>query len=201
MKTPTSSDPFWDELGIEWTAIQPDNAVVAPRLEARIHRQSMLINRGLIVGLLAALTSALVSAFCIWIGWHTGEWNFVIRGIAFAVIAGILSLGITALLRVRSGGGPQSLSEMLGLSISRLRKALWLTRLGFAACGITALLGVAGTMVRTHLSRPPAMSPLVDLALLAVLALGLFLYGRRAQSDLRKYTQLRHILVGRTEEK
>lgn len=200
MKTPTPSDPFWDELGIEWTAIQPESAVIMPRLQARIRRQSMLINGSLIVGLLAAVGAVLVSAYCIWIGWHTGAWNFVIRGIAFAAMAAIASLAISALLRVRAGDGLQSLSEMLDLTIARLRKAFWITRLGFAACGITALLGLAGTAVRTHLSRPPALSPFVDLALIALLALALFFYGRRVQRDLGKYTQLRQLLAEQREE-
>jgi membrane protein implicated in regulation of membrane protease activity len=194
------SDPFWDELGIEWTAIQPKGAVIASRLQARVRRQSNLINGALIVGLLAAVGAALMSAYCIWIGWHTGAWNFVLRGVAFAAIVVIVSLAVSALLRVRGDDGLLSLSKMLNLAIARSRKALWITRLGFAACGITALLGLAGTAVRTHLSRPPALSPFVDLALLAVLAIALFLYGRYVQSDLRKYTQLKQILVEEWEQ-
>lgn len=200
MKILTPSDPFWDELGIQWTAIQPESAVIMPRLQARIRHQTMLINGGLLFGMLAAFGAVLVGAYCIWIGWHTGAWNFVIRGVAFAAIAASIWLAISALLRIRAGEAPLSLSQMLDLTIARLRKAFWLTRVGFAACGITALLGLAGTAVRTHLSRPPALSPFADLALLAALALGLFLYGRRIQRDLRKYTQLKHILAEQKEE-
>lgn len=200
MKTISPPDPFWDELGIAWTAIHPDSALITARLQARIRRQTLLINAGLVLGLLMAAAAALIGAYCIWIGWRNGAWNFVLRGVAFAAIAAILSLAISALLDVRAGGGLRPLSEMLDFAIVRSRKALRVTRLGFAACGITALLGMVGTAVRTHLSRPPALYPLVDLALLAMLSLGLFLYSRRVQADLRKYLQLRRVLVEEKEE-
>src|SRR4029078_2476037 len=36
-------DAYWDELGIAWCAIKPEVNVIAPRLKARLRRQSLLI--------------------------------------------------------------------------------------------------------------------------------------------------------------
>jgi len=189
------SDPFWGELGVSWTAIHPEIEVILPRLQQRIRHQSALINASLILGVPAALAALALGIDCIWIGWTTRAWNFVPRGMAFLAIAATMSLAIRSLLQVRAGGGLQSVSEMLDVAIARSRKTLLAIRLGYCACGLAALFGLVGTAIRTRQSRPPALSPIFDLALLALFVLGLFLYGRRIQADLRNYTLLRDLLV------
>jgi hypothetical protein len=199
MKTLSPSDPFWDELGVAWTAIHPEIAVIMPRLQARIRRQSVLITAGLILGPPAVIAALIAGVDCIWVGWKTGAWNFMLRGAAFLAIAAIVSLAMRSLLHVRAGGGLQSVPEMLDFAIARSRKTLLAIRLGYYACGLAALFGLVGTAIRKHLSRPPALSPFIDLALLAVFVLGLFFYGRRIQGDVRKYTLLRRLLIEEKE--
>lgn len=188
-------DPFWDELGVAWAAINPEIAVIMPRLRARIRRQSILITASLILGAPLGIAAFVLGAYCIWIGCTTGAWNFVTRGVALVAIAAILSLAMRSLWHVRAAGGVRSVTDMLDFAIARSKKTLFAVRLGFCACGGAALLGLLGAAIRTHLSRPPALSPLIDLALLAIFALGLFQYGRRIQSDLSKYRYLKRVLA------
>lgn len=193
MKTPP--DPFWDELGVAWAAISPDITVIMPRLQSRLRRHSILITASLILGLPLSLAGFLLGVYTIWIGWTTGASNFVTRGISLLAIATILSFAMSALLRVRAGGDSLALSGMLDLAIARAQKTLVAIRLGICACGVAALLGVVGAAMRIQLSRPPALSPLVDLAILAIFALGLFFYGRRISGGLAKYRYLKGVLV------
>jgi hypothetical protein len=191
----TPPDRFWDELGVEWAAINPEITVILPRLQSRLRRQSNFITAILILGLPLSLAAFVLGIYTIWIGWTTGAWNFVTRGVAFVAIAAILSLAISALLRVRTGGDAQPLSHMLDFAITRTEKTLFAIRLGFYASGVTALFGLVGTAIRMHLSRLPALSPLVDLSVLAIFALGLFFYCRRTQGDLAKYRYLKRVLA------
>lgn len=191
----TPPDPFWDELGVAWAAINPDIAVIMPRLQSRLRRHSILITASLILGLPLSLGGFLLGIYTLWIGWTTGASNFVTRGISLVAIATILSFAMSSLLRVRAGGDSLALSEMLDLAIARAQKTLVAIWLGICACGVAALLGLVGTAMRTRLSGPPALSPLIDLAILAILALGLFFYGRRISGDLAKYRYLKGALV------
>jgi hypothetical protein len=84
---------------------------------------------------------------------------------------------------------------MLDFAITRTEKTLFAIRLGFYASVVTALFGLVGTAIRMHQSRPPALSPLVDLSVLAIFALGLFFYRRRTQGDLAKYRYLKRVLA------
>jgi len=52
-----------------------------------------------------------------------------------------------------------------------------------------------GTAIRTHLGRPPKLSPIVDLVVLALIALVLFLYGRQVKGKLEKYRTLKRALA------
>lgn len=194
MTTP-SPDPFWDELGVAWAAINPEISIIMPRLQARIRRQSIFNTAGLILGLPLSLGAFVLGAYSIWIGWINGAWNFVTRGVALVAIAAILSLAMWSMRHFNSGGRARSLSDMLDFAIARSEKTLFAIRLGFYACGVAALLGLVGTAIRARLSRLPALSPLIDLAVLALFALGLFLYARRIESDLAKYRYLKRVLV------
>jgi len=191
----TPPDPFWDELGVAWSAINPDIDVIMPRLQSRLRRHSILITASLVLGLPLSLAGFLLGVYTIWIGWTSGASHFVTRGISLVAIATILSFAMLSLLRVRAGGDSLALSEMLDLAISRAEKTIVAIRLGICACGVAAFLGLVGTVMRAQISRPPALSPLFDLAILAILALGLFLYGRRTTSDLAKYRHLKGVLM------
>jgi hypothetical protein len=187
-------DAYWDELGVTWIAMDPDIKVVSPLLEARLRSQSRWITAGLWLGLPASAVGLLLAVFTIWIGWSSGTWNFAIRGIAMGAIATIFAIGVASLLPMRAGDATRSLPEMIDLAIGRARRSLLLIRLGLFACAIAAISGGVGTAIRVHLTGPPRMSPLVDLAVLALAALVLFVGSRPIKLDLEKYKALQRAL-------
>jgi hypothetical protein len=191
----TSSDPYWDELGVAWCAINPQVDVIMPRLRSRLRRQSLLIMAGLVLGLPLCVAGFLLGAFTIWRGWTTGTWNFVTRGVTLVAISALLSIALSRLLPVRAGDDARALSEMIDLAIARAARTLMTIRLGLYACAVAALLGLLGTVIRTYSARPPAMSPIVDLAVLAIFAMGLFFYGRNTRIHLEKMKHLKRALA------
>jgi hypothetical protein len=193
MTAPT--DAYWDELGIAWCAINPDINVIIPRLKSRLRRQSFLIIASVVIGILLAAGGFLTGVVAIWKGWTTDTWNFVTRGIAILAISVLLSIAVSLLLPVRASGDAKALAEMIDLAIARAGRTLKTIRLGFYACAVAAVLGLAGTAIRAHFSRLPALSPVIDLAALAMFALGLFLYARHTRINLAKYNCLRKALA------
>jgi hypothetical protein len=190
----TSDDAYWDELGVAWRAVKPEINVVAPRLKTRLRRQSLLITASLVTGLPVSAAGLLLGAFTIWSGWTTGTWNFVTRGFAIGAVSTMLAIALSLLLPVRASDTARALSEMIDLAIARAQRLLVTIRLGLCACVVAATLGFVGTAIRSYLTRPPRMSPLVDMAVLAVFALGLFFYGRHIEVSIGKLRALRHAL-------
>jgi hypothetical protein len=189
------SDAYWDELGIAWRAIKPEINVLMPRLQARLHRQSLFISLGLIAGLPLSGAGFILGLFAIWSGWTSGTWNFVIRGIAIGVISIILGVATSLLVPVRANKAARAFSDMIDLSIARSQRILLTLRLAFCACVVAAVLGLMGSVVRTQLTRPPHLSPIVDVMVLALCALGLDLYSRQIKLGLEKMRYLRRTLV------
>jgi hypothetical protein len=189
-----SSDAYWDELGVAWCAIDPNIGVVASRLEARLRRQSRWITAGLVVGLPLGVAGALLGVATILIG-LSGAWNFVTRGIAILAMSGIVTFAVWSLLSVRSGGNTRALSEMIDLAIERAQRTLGLIKAGLYTCVIAAVFGLAGTAIRTHFGRPPKMSPIIDLGIVALSALALVLYYRQIRIELDKYRSLQRALA------
>jgi hypothetical protein len=190
-----TTDAYWDELGVAWSAINPDISVIMPRLKSRLHRQSFLIRAGLALRILLAAGGFIIGAVTIWRGWTTDTWNFVTRGIAILAISVLLSTAVSLLLPVRASRDVKALAEMIDLAIARAERTLKTIRLGFYACTAAAVLGLAGTAIRTYLSRPPSLSPIIDVVVLATFALGLFLYARHTRVDLAKYRYLKKALA------
>ena len=191
----TSRDAYWDELGIAWCAIKPEVNVIAPRLKARLRRQSLLITAGLVIGLPFSAAGLLLGALTIWTGLTTGTWNFVTRGLAIGVISAIVAIAVSLLLPVRASEAARALSEMIELAIARAQRTLAMIRLGFYACAVAVVFGLIGTAIRAYLASPPRMSPVVDLAVLGVFALGLFLCSRRVRVNLEKLRYLKRALA------
>ena len=81
---------YWDELGVEWRALNPDPDIIGPRLKSRLRRQSLLIRAGLMAGLLLSAGGVILSLITIWMGWTTVTWNFVTRGIAIGAVSVLL---------------------------------------------------------------------------------------------------------------
>lgn len=186
----TPQDRYWDELGVAWRAVDPDVAVLAPRLRARLRRQSLLITTGLAIGLPLTAVGLVLGVWTIWRGWSTGTWNFVTRGVAIAVMSILVAGAMSLMLRVRASDMAKSVSEMLGLAIARARRMLLAIRLGMVACAVAVVMGLVGTAIRGYLAAPPRISPVVDVAALVMLALGLFAYGRHVRITLEKLQAL-----------
>jgi len=191
----TPRDPYWDELGVAWSAINPDIDVIAPRLKARLRRQSLLITAALVAGLPLSAVGLLLGVLTIWSGWTSGTWNFVTRGISIVAISVILAISVALLLPVRASDAARAVSDMIDLAIARAQRTLVTIRLGFYTCAVAAVGGLVGTAIRTHLTRPPRISPVGDLAVLVILALGLFVYARRVKITLETLRALKHALA------
>jgi len=190
-----ASDAYWDELGVAWCAIDPNLTVVASRLEARLRRQSRWITTGLVIGLPLGASGTLLGVATICAAWFSGAWNLVTRGIAIVAISAFLTYAVFSLLPVRSLRTTSPLSNMIDLAIARARRTLSLIGAGLYACLFAAVFGLAGTGIRTHLARPPKMSPIIDLVVLALIALVLVLYNRQIKVELEKYRALKNALV------
>ena len=193
-------DTYWDELGVAWSAIDPKIDVIAPRLERRLRRQSLLINAGLVVGFLVSFAGLVLGAFTIWIGATTGTWNFVTRGMAIAVISMMLGRAVATLLPVRASDAARSLSEMLDFAIRRAERTIAVVGVGLYACLVAAVLGLLGTAIRSYLTTPPRVSPVIDLLVLAVLAAWLFFYQRRMQVTAEKLRAVQNALAAQGSE-
>ena len=192
----TTREPaYWDTLGVAWTAIDPDIAVIAPRIKARLRLQSVGIRIGLLSGAVVAPTSFALGCYTIWHGFTTGAWHFVTRGIAILVISALVAMAIAAWLPVRASEAAHSLSDMLELAIARARRMLMMTRLGLSACAVAALFGLAGFLLRSNVAGPPALSPIIDLLILALFAGGLVLYGDRAKMLAMQLRALKRVLT------
>ena len=187
-------DDYWDHLGVTWRAINPDVSAIAPRIEARVRRQSALIIAALVIGLPLSAIGFCLGVFTIWRGWTTESWNFVTRGAAIVTIAILMAIAMRSLLGVSKSRAAAPVSEMLALSIARAERALIGVRLGMAAGVVAAVMGLVGTAIRSRVSGPPLMSPVIDLLLLALSALGLFAWGRNVRLHLAQLRAVKHAL-------
>ena len=189
-----SSDDYWDELGVIWCAIDPNIGVIKPRLEARLRRQTEWITAALVIGLPLGVAGVLLGVVTICLGF-LGPWNFVTRGIAIVAMSVILTLAVWSLQPVRSVDTTGALSDMIDLAIDRAQSTLSLIRAGLYSCAIAVVFGLVGTAIRTHHGNPPKLAPIVDLAIIAVIALVLSLYGQQIRVGLAKYRALKRALA------
>ena len=187
-------DGYWDDLGVTWRAVNPDILVIAPRLQASLRRQSAMIGAVLVIGLPLSVGGVGLGVFTIWRGWKFGVWNFVTRGITIAAISILLAIAASSLMAVRGSQNARAVSEMLELAIARARRTLIAMRLGIIGCIGAAVMGVIGTTIRSRLSGPPQMSPVVDVVLLGMFAIGLFVYARDVRLRLERLHALKRAL-------
>lgn len=190
-----SSDASWDELGVVWRAVNPNASVIASRLESRLSRQSQWMTAVLVIGLPLCGAALLLGVATICIGCFTGAWNFVTRGIAIVAMSAILGYAVWSLQPLRAPDTTKAISELINIAIDRAQRILSLIRASLYACVIAAVFGLIGTAIRTHLGRPPKMSPIVDLTILALIALALFLYRRQIRFEQEKYRTLKRALA------
>ncbi len=194
-----TKDPYWDELGIAWIAVEPGIDIIVP-LESHLRRRSRLIGLVLAVSAVACVAGLLLGTATIWLGIAGGTWNFVTRGVAVLVIAVLAGIATAALAGTRAGHDARAVSETLAISIRQARRLLLTIDLALAACLATAVLGLVGAAIRTQLSGPPKLSPVIDLALLALVAVALGLMRRRAKTSLGKLEYLQRTLAAGAPE-
>ena len=188
------NDAYWDSLGVAWVAVEPDSQVIGPRLKARLRWQSWKIRIFLALGGPLSVLGVGLGLWTIWRGWSTETWNFVTRGVAIAAICVLLAFALGAMaaaVRDRT----KSLADMIALASARTERWLLAIRLGYWACTIAAALGLIGTALRSHFTRPPALSPFVPLAVLALGALILFFLQRVMRDTLMRYRHLQRALA------
>lgn len=187
-------DPYWDELGIAWRSTERDLDQLAPRLEARLRRQSFAIAAAFALGFPLLCAGIALGAFTIWRGWTTETWNFVTRGIAIVIISALLIRALAAFLPFRTHANSRTLSGMLDIATSRIGRTLFLIRTAIAASIIAAAFGIAGAVIRMRAGSPPHLSPIIDLIIVALIIACLWLCERRTSTENRKLNYLRRTL-------
>jgi hypothetical protein len=187
-----TQDAYWDELGMAWTAIDPQ--IIAPRLKERLHRQTVSIAVVIFTGVPLSLAGIALGAWTVWLGASAEAGNFVTRGIAIVAIsmlAGFAAWSFGAAWK----DDTQSLAAMIELALRRAQRGRMAIRSGFACLGIAAVFGMIGYAIRLQMGKPPAMSSVEPLLLLAVLAVVLFLLEGKNGSDIAKYRYLKRLLL------
>jgi hypothetical protein len=187
------NDVYWDELGVAWRAINPEPSVIGPKLEIRLRRQAAAMLAIVILAVPLSIAGLALGIYTLWIGCAHGIWNFVSRGVALVAISSLLVLAAWS----RRGSGrvdSSSLTDMLDLGIVQAGRFRRMVRTGYWTCGLAAVFGLIGYGIRVQLHRPPAMSPVEPLLLLALIAIALLLFGRRVRDDLARLKYLRGIL-------
>lgn len=190
-----TNDAYWDELGIAWAAIDQNFTDVTPRLKNRIRRQMWLFRTGFIASAGLSFIGLGLGVWTIWLGVTMGAWNFVTRGIAIVIIALLTATMARALWSGRASDAGCDVSEMIDLAIARARRLLLIVRLSLCACFVAAVFGVIGAAIRTYLAKPPNMSPILDVILLALAIVAVALYGRSVKVDLAKFEYLKRVLA------
>lgn len=183
------NEPFWDELGIAWQATPAPEASLE-RMKAHFRRTSRQIRLAIWFAGIGGTFLAALGAFTMWQGSRLGALNFEIRGVAVLIVAVILWVMVGMLWPVRDGDA-RSLSEFAELGLTRARRSRRSIVMALAACAVAAVLGVIGTIVRTSGDHPPGLSPLIDLMILALLAVIVESLRRRFRDEEARFDYLR----------
>ena len=186
----TPQDPFWDELGIGWRTVEVDTSAVVSKLEPQLRRQSLAATVGLWLGTPAALAALLLGGATMWIGAKTHAWNFLTRGLAIVIVAGLAMRSLWLLFESRRAPDAKPLTKALSVAVYRIERTISIVRLALAACVTAAVLGTAGTIIRMKTSTPPALSPIVDLIIVALIFVALVLYLQQSKRDAAKFRYL-----------
>ncbi|HLI16696.1 MAG TPA: hypothetical protein VKV22_00310 [Rhodanobacteraceae bacterium] len=188
------SDAYWDNLGIAWAAINPDPRVLTTRIKRRLRRQTLSVAAAILGGIPLGIAGVVLGIWTIWAGLSTETWNFATRGAAIVLIS-LLVISVIWSLKNVLKDNTESLSAMMELTLLRAEKWQFATRLGYVACVVAAVLGMIGYGIRVHSGKPPVMSPIEPLVLLAALAVGLFLFHRVLHDHIAKFRYLKRLLL------
>lgn len=186
-------DAYWDELGIAWTAIEPDLRASMPRMKRQLRWQTLSLVAVTFGGVPVGIAGGVLGVWTIWLGLSTGIWNFATRGAAILVIS-LLITGAGWSSRSTLRDNTETLSAMVELTLLRAEKWHLAIRLGYASWVVAATLGMIGYGIRVHFGKPPAMSPVEPMVILAGLGLVLVLLHRSVRRRIAKYRYLRRLL-------
>lgn len=187
------SDAYWDELGIAWRAIEPDLQAGIPRMKRQMRWHALQMGAVVFGGVPVGIAGGALGIWTVWVGSSTGAWNFVTRGAAILVIGSlVLCAGLSA--RSARRADTRTLAAMVGLALLRAEKWCLAIRLGYAACIVAAVLGMIGYGIRTHAGKPPAMSPIEPMVVLAMLWVVLMLLHHGVRAGIAKYRYLQRML-------
>lgn len=186
-------DAYWDELGIAWTTIEPDLRASMPNMKRKMRWHRLLMCAVVFGGVPVGIVGGVLGIWTISVGVPAGIWNFATRGTAILVISLLVaSLGWSSRSALRND--TETLSAMIELALLRAEKWYMAIRLGYASCVVAAAFGMIGYGIRVHSGKPPAMSPVVPMVVLAVLGLVLVLLHRSVRDRIAKYRYLKRVL-------
>ncbi len=189
-------EPYWgSERGVDWTAIDPNLRAIASRLPVRLRRQTQWMAVAAVTGMLFGAMGVALGLMTIGTGLAFSIWNFVSPGLAIITMSVIVIVATWPLRNIRSPDGAHAMSPMIDLALDYARKTVSLTKAGLYCCGIAAIFGLVGTAIRTHFERPPKMSPMIALTVVALVALIVFILGQQSRRELGKYRRLKHALA------
>lgn len=186
-------DPYWDELGIAWTAIEPDLRASMPRMKRQMRWHALVMAAVVFGGVPVGIAGSVLGIWTISVGVSAGIWNFATRGTAILVISLLIAgLGLSSRSALRND--TETLSAMIELALLRAEKWYLAIRLGYASCVVAAALGMIGYGIRVRSGKPPVMSPIEPMVVLAVLGLVLVLLHRSVRDRIAKYRYLKRLL-------
>lgn len=189
-----TNEPFWDELGIAWKALTPTAGVSLERMKAHFRRESRQIRLAICLAAFGGTGLGALGAFTVWQGWRLAAWNFGTRGLAVLIVAGMLWVMVATLWSVREGGNARSLSDFADLGLARARRSRRAVVLGLAGCAVAGVLGTVGWALRSAADHPPALSPVIDLAVLALMAVIVEALRRHFRREEARFAYLRQAL-------
>jgi hypothetical protein len=189
-----TNEPFWDELGIAWQAASPAIEVPLDRMKGHFRRETRQVRLAIVLAGLLGTLGAGLGVLTLIQGWRLGALNFATRGIGVLVAAGILWTIVATLWPVRRGEEARSLKDFADLGLARARRGRRVVVLGLAGIAGAAVLGVIGAVIRSAVGRPPALSPFIDLAVLALLAGIAEALRRRFRGEEARFAYLRKAL-------
>lgn len=186
---PHENDAFWDDLGVSWRASIHDAGSVSSRLKTKVRFQSALVAAGTIAAALLGVLGFALAARALWIGLTSHVWHFLTRGLTLAAVS-ILAISVSLALRTRDGAGTRSLRDMLQLAITRTERLIKAADLTCYSFFILMVGGLIGYAFRIKVSRPPAVSPIEDLLILALATISVIWFRRSQAHALRRYQHI-----------
>jgi hypothetical protein len=162
-------------------------------MQAHFRRESARIRLAIWLAALGGTALVGLGAFTLWQGWRLGAINFGTRGLAVLIVAATLWMMVAMLWPVRHENA-LSLREFVDLRLARARRSRRAVGLALAACAVAAVLGTLGAALRYAAGDPPELSPIMSLALLALIAVIVEAVRRRFRSEEARFAYLMRAL-------